>query len=202
MKYKLLIGSLITIFSSVSYAAPTTIDFDTLGSGVSVGSTYSAQGVTFSNATTIASTVCADNCAGSTSPTVIRSSSDLYNPTQASPIIATFDMDVSFVSLTGIDVGTDGFILSVFDIFDNLIASDTAFGTTTAGVGEFFTLSLSGSGIRKVAFSQENQDAGLGDGMVFDNFTYDTASVPEASSILLLGLGLAGLGFTRRKKVL
>lgn len=33
-----------------------------------------------------------------------------------------------------------------------------------------------------------------------DNVTYSAASVPEPGSLVLLGLGLAGLGFSRKKK--
>lgn len=43
--------------------------------------------------------------------------------------------------------------------------------------------------------------SGRGAHFVLDNFTYnETVSVPEPTSMALLGLGLAGVGFARKKK--
>lgn len=59
------------------------------------------------------------------------------------------------------------------------------------------------SSIMSVTFNEINGGTGIiGSREIWgmDDLVYVTASVPEASSIMLLGLGLAGLGFSRRKK--
>ncbi len=78
--------------------------------------------------------------------------------------------------------GSDGTLLGSFA----QTASDSFFGFEVE----------SGALIRGVSIT--NTDPG---GLAYDNFTFNSvASVPEPASIALLGLGLAGIGFSRRKK--
>lgn len=163
-------------------ATPATINFDDLASGVSVGSTYDSLGVNFADALT-------DNngsLPGGTPPTSIMHSFSSYQPQPNSPIIATFNFPVSSVSLTGIDVGENGFVLSAYDAITggNLLASDQVFGDDI-GVSEFFTLSLSATGIRRVEFSQV-QNLGGGDGLVFDNFVFDSEAKSDSFLLMLI----------------
>ncbi|MCP5160764.1 MAG: PEP-CTERM sorting domain-containing protein [Hahellaceae bacterium] len=194
---KKILGSLVScLFISSVNATPITIDFDDLASDFTVGAHYSGLGVTFVDAFTTTY----GYLPGGTSPIAISHTSG-YQPQPNDPIEAIFGFSVSSVSLTGLDVGLNGFVFSAYDavVGGNLLATDQVFGSSV-GVGEFFNLSLSATGIRRVEFSQVRNVTG--DGVVFDNFVFDTdaSAVPVPGSIALLGLGLAGLGFSRKRK--
>jgi len=71
----------------------------------------------------------------------------------------------------------------------------TLLGSLTVTTNTAIDFSAFGT-ISSLSFADNSTAAGIG----FGDFDFNVASVPEASSIMLLGLGLAGLGFTRRKK--
>lgn len=173
-------------------ASTTTITFDEPGAiaGNAVGTFY--NGLTFVDA------VFQDNLGldGSSGALGISSQSLGFNPTQADPIEVLFDTPVTSVTLRGIDVGFDGFVLRAFDSADNFLSEVAVFGTTLAGVDEFFDLTVSGSDIARIAFSQENQSQGTNDGMIFDDLTFTQIPVPAAA---LLFAPVIGALATRRR---
>lgn len=180
-----------------SMASPVTINFDDLSFGTIVGSSYASLGVTFDNAEAVSF----GSLPGATAPRTIRSASagTVFGPSDA--ITAIFDFDVTSVSITGVDVGEAGIILTAFDavLGGTEISSHSAFGTGD-GSGEFYTLTVTGSGIRRVTFSQV-VGGSLLDGVIFDNFTFEaTTAIPLPAGVLLLGTALGALGLSRRRR--
>ncbi len=101
-----------------------------------------------------------------------------------------------FVSFVVGDSGgdLDGWIVNVFDIADNLLES-RAF-TSTSNISQTFMH----SGMH--SFHIDWTDIAPG-GYLFDNLSFNdpvASSIPEPLSIMILGFGLVGIGFSRKKK--
>ncbi len=156
------------------------IDFDELEDGIIIDDDYTNLGATFINAMT--------NDTMSTFPgaspniTIYHTgfNGDGDNmPQPDDPIIVIFNPPVSFVSLTGIDVGINGFMLTAYDatIGGNILAEKSALGSNW-GADQHFTLAIGKAGIQRVEFSQTKRI--IGEGINFDNLTFLPESViPE-----------------------
>jgi PEP-CTERM motif len=181
--------------STQAYA--TTINFDDGVNGTLVGGFYSALGITFSNAEFFGF----GSLPGGSPPNAIAAAgTTVFGPDN--PIIGTFSGTGSFVSITGLDVGGAGIEIEAFDAANNLIGTDSFFGTGT-GVGTFANISVSVAGIASFKLFQPLTSGGgnsFGDGVAFDNLSF-TEAVPEPSTWAMMILGFAGVGFMayRRK---
>ncbi|MDQ2823952.1 MAG: hypothetical protein M3R29_00685, partial [Verrucomicrobiota bacterium] len=179
-----------------------TITFDEFGTGVQgspVGASYSATGVTFSDATFVTNF----GLAGSSGSTGMWDTTEGGLPSPASPIIAIFSPTATFASIVALSVGENGAQMNAYDaaVGGNLIASDQAFGTGF-GDGNFVTLSVTATGIQRIELFQP-QNLGNGDALVFDTFSFELggpAAVPDESSSLVLA-ALSGLAFLAFKRV-
>ncbi len=85
--------------------------------------------------------------------------------------------------------------LTAFDASDTLLESYILPSTGPSNAGEFFGIAADNISYATLSWGGEY------DWIFIDNMTYATnAPVPEPSTILLLGGGLAGLAFYRRKR--
>ncbi len=172
-----------------------TIDFDDGTNATAVGAVYAAQGVTFANAEFTNNF----GLAGSSGALGIIVPG-AYAWDQANAITGTFSGTASAVSIRGLDVGEAGLRLEAFDASAVLIGNFEIFGTG-AGVGEFFDLTVTASGIKSFRIYQPAFNGGA-DGVILDNFAFTSGTVPEPASwaMLIAGFGLTGAAMRRRRK--
>lgn len=84
--------------------------------------------------------------------------------------------------------------LNAYDSLNNLIDTQILPSTGASNAQEFYGISAIGISSAILSWTGDYDWVGI------DNFTY-TSSVPEPSTLLLLGSGLLGLGFFARKRM-
>jgi len=197
-------GGILALTLSVAglFAAPAqavTINFDDGVINTPIGGFYSVSGITFSNAKWVTNF----GLPGTSGPLGLADNSGFpfFTP-PTSPIVGVFNIASNLVSIAMFDVGMAGAQLVAYDsVIGGSVVSSDSFTGIGQGVGQFGTLSVSGPGILRIELSQivDGDQLSPKDGMGWDNLTFQP--VPEPSTMLLLGSGLAGIvGWRYRKQ--
>ena len=171
-------------------AQTVTLNFDDGTAGSLVGGHYSAQGITFQDARWVNM---GSGLPGMSGTMGINHATGSYEWGPSTPVIATFAQPASSVSVDGIDVGVQGLVITAFDAptGGTQVATQQVFGTGV-GIGQFYTVTVTGANIRRVEISQVT--TGSGDGMLLDNFRVTFAAPAVVTPVPTLELGgLAGL---------
>lgn len=194
----LFLGLALVFASATAHAAVISYDFDTVTAGTYTETDFSAMfgGVSFDNSTNSSFSVTSCSLLGDfTCGNAILNTG--YS-TVGNSTIATFDSLVDSVSVTigDYNADADSLYLNAYDSANNLIASDFFANPSSSYNG--YTLNVAAANIAYV----EYYGVGLygGNNVYWDNLSFNTQSVPEASTLLMLGFGLFGLSMVRRKK--
>lgn len=198
----------ITSLTSKANASLISIDFDKGTIGNTVGNFYSESGITFNNTKFVKNF----SWPGSSGKIGIAGIGGLLYDGKpfdfvfsiSNAIDAMFSQPISYVGITGINVGPAGMQMDAYDISGNLLKSESWYGDNIIGTGQYQTISIGFADpiISKILLYQPKYDGK--DGMVFDNLSFqkadDKAPVPIPASILILGSGLISLFGARLKK--
>jgi hypothetical protein len=201
------LGFMILLYCAQAQADPIVITFEGGTVGSPIGSTYAAQGVTFSNAKFETSS--------GFIPQSAVSFTGIVGPGPSTPIVIDFALLQSSVTLTAIDFSGEGFLMRAYDEGGNLLGQAGAL-TPPLFQPVTFSIEFNSALISYVELFQPLKTSNAF-GVTFDNLILSgpapdptpnptpdptPAPVPEPASMILLTLGLSGVAArgARRKR--
>lgn len=116
---------------------------------------------------------------------------DAFEITLASPVSA-------FAFLWGASDNT--WTMDIYNSANTLIESIGIAAVFGSNLGDYY--GATGANIARIVLTDTGDNLGIGDYIFLDNFTHLTRgnTVPEPTTLLLMGAGLAGMGLRRRGK--
>lgn len=168
-------------------AAPVLLDFEDLGYSVNVEDSYASFGVHFSNAISLTAVI--DLNEYDFSP----SSGDMAIGDYLGPLVITFDNPTSDISAYFTYAST--LTITAYDVVNTILGTFTTLTSLNLGSSDYISLD-SFSGVSKLVIQGTRPDS-----FIMDDFSFNSAApVPEPSTLLLFGAGLAGLASAGRRK--
>lgn len=182
----------LAVLTAISvHAAPTLIDFNDQVSGAPIDNQYLGLGVKFSNAS-----ISDYTCCGTPTPALVNAQSGGSNDQRYSSLTMTFTDLVSLLSFSynnyGSAPGAQAFAYG---------AGALLLETLNMPIGNGLSLlpvSFSSAGIQSVEIRTVGYPSA---GWLFaiDDLSFERNAVPEPGTLALFGLGLLGMGVTRRR---
>lgn len=179
----------------LSYDTLVTFSSPSLGNSTVVTNQYAAQGLTFAG--TQGGVVRANGCGVNAWNGYVGLSGDTLNTYGSGCITNSVNDSFSMVFAQTVSAASLGFYNygasnTLTALLNGTVVETYTFGNTSNAYVTFSNLLFN-----EIRFTEANYTSG--GYLTFDNVAYVKSTVPEPASIALLGLGLVGMAFARRR---